>query len=266
MFKRNWREIKPISEYDGSCLSRYFFRRKDQLSLEGGYKVTEYLEWVRHVTIPTDKRTPYKKQNIEEILYILQGDGLIQSGDDKYRVSAQDAVYIPSETSYTIHPTIDAQPLIYMNYGIRTPPDAREVNVMLSPVDNKPSSNILVERWTEKKTISGHSGTCQLYPIFTRSQMKYLLFATLMAVPKDLGYHRHNTEAIYFISSGMGSVKVAGEEAEVRDGDAVYIPPGIAHKCKPTVEGHPLNVFCQGVAVPYDAEVWTIEDLPDLPI
>jgi mannose-6-phosphate isomerase-like protein (cupin superfamily) len=64
----------------------------------------------------------------------------------------------------------------------------------------------------------------------------------------------------------MGLVKVGGEEADVRDGDAVYIPPEIAHKCKPTIEGHPLNVFCQGVAVPYDAEVWTAEDLPDLPI
>ena len=266
MFKRNWREIKPISEFDGACLSRYFFRRKDQLSLEGGYKVTEYLEWVRHVTIPIGKRLPYKRQNIEEILYILQGNGLIRAGDSEYRVSAEDAVYIPSETPYSIQPTIEAQPLSYMNYGIRTPPDARDVHVILSTADTKTTLSILVERWTEKKTVSGHSGTCDLYPIFTRSQMKYLLFATLMTVPKDLGYHRHNTEAIYFISSGMGLVKVGGEEADVRDGDAVYIPPEIAHKCKPTIEGHPLNVFCQGVAVPYDAEVWTAEDLPDLPI
>ena len=265
MFKRNWREIKPIYEYEGSCLSRYYFRRKDLLSLEGGYKVTEYLEWVRHITILTGKRLPYKRQNIEEILYILQGNGIIQVGDKKHEICAQDAVYIPPETPHTIYPTVEAQPLIYMNYGIRTPPEAEEVRRVTVSIDEKVDSNVRVERWTTKETSTGHNGTCRAYSLFTRDQMRYLLFGTMMTVPHVLGYHRHNSEAIYFIVSGMGFIKVAGEEQEVQDGDAVYIPPCIAHRCRTSLEGQPLNVFCQGVAVPYDAELWTIEDLPDSP-
>jgi mannose-6-phosphate isomerase-like protein (cupin superfamily) len=88
----------------------------------------------------------------------------------------------------------------------------------------------------------------------------------MMAVPGTLGYHRHNSEAIYFIASGLGYIKVGGEELPIRDGDAIYINPCIAHMCRTSLEEQPLNVFCQGVAIPYDAKLWTLEDLPDLQI
>ena len=266
MFKRNWREIEPISEFDGNCLVRYYFRRKDLLSSVGGYKITEYLEWVRHVTIPFSKKLPYLRKNIEEIMYILQGEGILQSNDKKYEIKSQDAVYIPTEALYTIYPTIEGQPLIYMNYGIRTPPEATEVKVSSASPDEKVDSNIKIERWTSKRPSPGHNGTCASYSLFTRDMMKYLLFATMMAVPGTLGYHRHNSEAIYFIASGLGYIKVGGEELPIRDGDAIYINPCIAHMCRTSLEEQPLNVFCQGVAIPYDAKLWTLEDLPDLQI
>ena len=266
MFKRNWRDIEPISEYGDNCLVRYYFRRKDMLSSNGGYKITEYLEWVRHVTIPFGKKLPYQRKSMEEILYILQGEGAIQVDGKKNEIKAQDAVYIPTETPYTIYPIIKSQPIIYMNYGIRTPPNATEVKITSASLDDKVDSNVRIERWTSKKPSSGHNGTCASYSLFTRDMMKYLLFATVIAVPGALGYHRHNSEAIYFISSGLGYVKVGGEELPIKDGDAVYINPCVAHTCRTSLEGQPLNVFCQGVAIPYDAKLWTIEDLPDLQI
>lgn len=263
LFKRNWKEIKPRLEYEGNCYVRDYFRRKDKLSLEGGYKITEYLEWVRRTTIPAGKRLPYHRKNLEEILYILQGEGVIQVGEETYEIKSWDAVYIPTETSHTIYPTVEKQPLIYMEYAIRTPPNADEIHITEASMDEKVESNICIERWTTKNAKPGHNGTCWTYPVFTRDMMQYLLFATMMSVPEVLGYHRHNTEAVYYIDSGIGFIKIGGEELEVQPGDAIYIPSGIAHRCGTSLEEQALNVFCQGVAIPYDADVWVEEDLPD---
>jgi len=264
LFKRNWKDIQSKSMYKGTCYVRDYFRRKDKLSIKGGYKITEYLEWVRRTTIPAGKQLPYIKQNIEEVIYILQGEGAIKVGKKEHRISVWDSVYIPPDTPHTIYSTLENQPLIYMDYAVRVPPETEEIIVENAQPDEKVESNIRIKRWSEVKSKPGHNGTCWLYPVFTREMMQYILFAVMMSVPKVLSYHRHNTEAIYYIDSGVGFIKVGGEELEVQDGDAVYIPNGVAHKCWSSLEEQPLNVFCVGVAIPYDTEVWTEEDLPDL--
>ena len=266
MFKRNWREIEPRLEYKGTCYVRDFFRRKDKLALEGGFKVTEYLEWVRRTTIPAGKKLLYHKQNLDEALYILQGEGAIQVGEEIREIKAWDAVYIPTETPHTVYSTVDNQPLIYMDYAVRTPPDAEEIRIEETSIEEDVKSSVRVGRWSAQKGKPGHNGTCWTYSIFTRNMMQYLLFATMMSVPRTLGYHRHNTEAIYYVESGAGFIKVGGQEAEIQAGDAIYIPNSVAHRCTSTLKDQPLNVFCLGVAIPYDAQVWTEEDLPDAPI
>jgi len=43
--------------------------------------------------------------------------------------------------------------------------------------------------------------------------------------------HCHvRTEEIYYITHGTGRMRLAGEEREVRPGDAIAIPPGQRHK------------------------------------
>src|SRR6185369_9852012 len=42
-------------------------------------------------------------------------------------------------------------------------------------------------------------------------------------------YHA-KTEEIYFITQGRGRMRIEGEVAEVRAGDAIAIPPGKKHK------------------------------------
>jgi mannose-6-phosphate isomerase-like protein (cupin superfamily) len=43
--------------------------------------------------------------------------------------------------------------------------------------------------------------------------------------------HFHpRAEEIYFITHGMGKIRIAGETREVRAGDAIAIPPGQKHK------------------------------------
>ena len=49
-------------------------------------------------------------------------------------------------------------------------------------------------------------------------------------------YHEHEaTEQVYYFLSGQGRMKIDGELYEVREGDAVHIPPKVKHQlCNPT--------------------------------
>ncbi|MCW4020959.1 MAG: cupin domain-containing protein [Candidatus Bathyarchaeota archaeon] len=266
MFKRNWKEIEPRLAYDETCYVRDYFRRKDQLSFEGGYKVTHHIEWVRRTAIRPGKRLPYRKQNLEEVIYILQGEGIVQAGEKKHNIKAWDTIYIPPETPHTLYSTVENQPLIYMDYAVRTPPDAGEIQINEASMDEKVESDVHVRRWTAIRSQLKHNNTCWVHTIFGKDTMKYIHSASIMTVPEVLGYHRHNTETTYYIDSGAGFMKQGGEEAAVQAGDAVYNPPQAAHRCWSSLKEQPLNVFCLGVAVPYDAQTWVEEDLPDLPV
>tara|TARA_A100001037_G_C14991609_1_gene562866 strand:+ start:338 stop:703 length:366 start_codon:yes stop_codon:yes gene_type:complete len=44
-------------------------------------------------------------------------------------------------------------------------------------------------------------------------------------------YHDHEaTEQVYYFLSGKGKMKIDGEMYEVREGDAVHIPPKVKHQ------------------------------------
>ena len=56
--------------------------------------------------------------------------------------------------------------------------------------------------------------------------------------------HFHpRAEEIYYITHGMGRIRVAGETREVKPGDAIAIPPGQRHKLWNT-GGEPLRLLC----------------------
>ncbi len=262
MFKRNWTTIEPISAYDDTCYVRSVYRRRDLLHEKGGYKTTVNLEWVNVLTVPAGKEMMYHQQNLEEALYVLQGKGVIISGKKEWELKNKDAIRIPTNVPYTILSKVDKQPIILASFAARDPPATPQAKI--EKVDRElKGEGIEVEKWLLKKANPGHEGTCWAYRLFD-GKWKAIAFTTLMTVSGILGYHRHNTEAIYFVDSGSGWMKVAGEEQELKAGDVVYIPPEMAHRCRVTDPDIPLNVFCCGTVVPFEAERWTEEGLQDL--
>lgn len=55
-------------------------------------------------------------------------------------------------------------------------------------------------------------------------------------------FHRV-TEELYFITAGVGRMRLAGEEREVRPGDCIVIPPGAPHQIA-NVGTEPLRLLC----------------------
>ncbi len=58
-----------------------------------------------------------------------------------------------------------------------------------------------------------------------------------------LEHYHPSTEEIYYITHGLGRIRIEGELRDVRVGDAIAIPPGRRHKLWNT--GHePLRLLC----------------------
>ena len=61
-------------------------------------------------------------------------------------------------------------------------------------------------------------------------------------------WHNQEQEEIYFIAEGSGEMCLGAEKAEVRAGQAVYIPPGVFHQLTNTGAAPMRMIYCYGPA------------------
>jgi mannose-6-phosphate isomerase-like protein (cupin superfamily) len=75
------------------------------------------------------------------------------------------------------------------------------------------------------------------------TQHQSLAEATIPAgLSTDQHFHRVSEE-IYFFTAGSGRMRLGDDEAEVRAGDTVVIPPGVEHKLWAS-DGVDLQLLC----------------------
>ncbi len=74
-------------------------------------------------------------------------------------------------------------------------------------------------------------------------RLQSLAEARLPAGASTQEHYHARTEEIYYITAGRGRIRIEGETAEVRAGDAIAIPPGKKHKLWNT-GSEPLTLLC----------------------
>ncbi|MBJ7473128.1 MAG: cupin domain-containing protein [Solirubrobacteraceae bacterium] len=62
------------------------------------------------------------------------------------------------------------------------------------------------------------------------TQNQSLAEATIPAGTATDQHFHHTSEEIYFFTAGHGRMRLGDDEADVRAGDTVVIPPGVEHK------------------------------------
>lgn len=89
-----------------------------------------------------------------------------------------------------------------------------------------------------------HSGTATQWRLFQEDEFLSTLngvVANIINPGMEQEPHQHDdVEHVYFILSGVGIVRIGDEEQEVRDGDAIYLPPQLPHALK-NVGTYPLR-------------------------
>jgi mannose-6-phosphate isomerase-like protein (cupin superfamily) len=80
-------------------------------------------------------------------------------------------------------------------------------------------------------------------PAWSPVRNQSLAEATLPAGGETAEHYHPRAEEIYYFTSGSGSLRLGEEEAHVRAGDCVVIPPGTPHKMF-NLGPEPLVLLC----------------------
>jgi len=85
---------------------------------------------------------------------------------------------------------------------------------------------------------SAHSDTATQWGLFKEDEFLSTisgLNANIINPGMALEPHQHESvEHVYFILSGVGIARVGDEEQEIREGDAIYMPPRLIHAMQNT--------------------------------
>jgi mannose-6-phosphate isomerase-like protein (cupin superfamily) len=73
-------------------------------------------------------------------------------------------------------------------------------------------------------------------------------YVTLEPDGGQVPWHSQEQEEIYFILEGTGEMCLGTERAELRAGQAVYIPPGVFHQLTNTGSKPMIMIYCYGPA------------------
>ena len=73
-------------------------------------------------------------------------------------------------------------------------------------------------------------------------------FVTLEPNGGQVPWHNQDQEEVYFIVGGEGEMCLGDERQEIREGQAVFIPPGVFHQLTNTSDRPMIMVYCYGPA------------------
>ncbi|MEJ2081003.1 MAG: cupin domain-containing protein, partial [Acidobacteriota bacterium] len=73
-------------------------------------------------------------------------------------------------------------------------------------------------------------------------------FVTLEPNGGQVPWHNQDQEEVYFIVGGAGERCLGDERQEIREGQAVFIPPGVFHQLTNTSDRPMTMVYCYGPA------------------
>jgi mannose-6-phosphate isomerase-like protein (cupin superfamily) len=94
-------------------------------------------------------------------------------------------------------------------------------------------------------------------PAWTPVRNQSLAEALLSAGGETAEHYHPRAEEIYYFTAGAGRMRLGGEEAEVRAGDCVVIPPGTPHKLWNPGPGDLVLLCCCAPAYADDDTVMT---------
>ena len=93
------------------------------------------------------------------------------------------------------------------------------------------------------------SGTLTVWRLFREddflSNIKYISECLLDAGITIEPHEHADIEEVYYILSGIGKIQLGDETQEVRQGDAIYIPPSTSHTMK-NLGSYPLRFITVG--------------------
>ncbi len=184
----------------------------------------------------------HQHSKMTEVYFILEGEGILYYGERALKVEKGAYLVIPPNTPHKLRNTGNSD-LEHLVFAI-PPFNPEDVEIL----DDSPTEDITPEKFSyEKPPITALDGAL-IYELMNADERKSLGVALAVGfLPqgrKAIPHHHRISEEIYYVTNGVGRVRVGKQNFEVKKGSVVYVPTNKIHALENGSDSEELKVLC----------------------
>ncbi|MEE2709103.1 MAG: cupin domain-containing protein [Gemmatimonadota bacterium] len=218
---RNWRDQIPYIGHISAIIWPLFRGSKSGNPPEM-VQLQAMNSFVKHGLQGRQNSDHHHHDNIEQIYYILKGNGQMLLGEEIHEIREGDAVYVPVNMPHQA-----------FNYG----DDWMEHLIVSCPLPEIKEGLPFIRNWRDLRATVGASHS-ESWPLLRRldettteeggvlRRMHGMTRHALQGKQTTVELQSNGVEQVYFVISGRGAVSFSGIHEPVMEGSALYVPPG----------------------------------------
>lgn len=196
-----------------------------------------------HVTMTKGNTSLWHQhKTMAEVYFILSGQGILYHGDASTQVEKGTYLTLLPNTPHKLKNTGESD-LEHLVFAI--PPFNPDDVELLDDAANEAAEPIKFKQ--DKPPIKALDGA-MIYEMITKEDRQKLDVALAVGVlpkgRKAISHYHKISEELYYITSGIGQVKVGKDVFDVKPGSVVYVPTDMAHALENGSPDEELEVLC----------------------
>jgi len=180
----------------------------------------------------------HKHESMEEIYYILKGEGVLCVGEGSYKVGKGSYLEIPKNTPHMLS-NLGQGILEHLVFAC---PPFNPDDVHMVDFEANPAIEVLDNR---REAVEAQDGAIvyELDDMETRSRRRFGLASGVLPKGKRAIPHYHRrADEVYYVIDGGGNINLNGSRSMVIPGMVVFVPRGVVHGLESSNEA--LEVLC----------------------
>ncbi len=196
-----------------------------------------------HVTMnPGNVSLWHQHSMMSEVYFLLEGKGVLYYEDKSIRAEKGTYLILPPKTPHKLRNTGSSN-VEHLVFAI--PPFNPNDVELLDDFANEKSTP---DRFKyDKRPITALDGALiyELIPSNERERLDVALAVGFLPKERKAIPHYHKiSEEIYYVSSGIGRLRVGQENFNIRKGSVIYVPRDIVHALENKSDSEELKVLC----------------------
>lgn len=179
----------------------------------------------------------HQHARMSEVYFIIDGEGVLYHGDKAMNAKNGAYLMLPPKTPHKLRNTGSS---VLEHLVIAMPPfDPKDVELL-----NDDEKGIVPETFVhDKPPITALDGAL-IYEVMSSKELDVgLAVGFLPARRKAIPHYHRISEEVYYICSGVGTIRVGEETADIKKGSVIFVPRNKVHALE-NKSGEELTVLC----------------------
>ena len=198
---------------------------------------------IAHVTMdPGNVSLWHRHSKMSEIYVVLEGQGILYYAEKSILAQAGTSLLLPPGTPHKLRNTGAA----HLEHLVLAMPNFDPSDVEL--LSDSANETAIPKTFSYDQSPTTASDGALIYELIPASERKRLDVALAVGfLPKGrkaIPHYHQKSEEIYYISSGIGRVRVGKDYVDVHKGSVIHVPHHQVHALENKSEAEELNVLC----------------------